>query len=129
MEDFVYVKAVSGRLVPRYSTLQSSATTYIGAVRDGKKIVWTEGAVVRIPRAEWTRYVKEYQRVLIEGSLEKATVAEFVAWEEARDKADAPKPVEEPAPEATPEAPQASASAGDKKKSKKSSKADEGEKE
>lgn len=97
MSEFVYVKPVQGRLVPRYATLRSSTTTYIGASRDGKKLVWTEGAIVRIPRAEWTRYLKEYTRAINEGSLQKATEADFNAWEKARAEADKPKSQPPPA--------------------------------
>ncbi len=134
MDEFVYVKPVEGHLVPRYSTLRSSATTFIGAVRDGKTLKWTVDAVVRIPRAEWTRYLKEYQRALAEGSLKKASEADFGDWmkkheqiekeaDDARNATNA-KPEEvavESDPETEPPAP-----TGDKKTSKKSSKSDEG---
>jgi hypothetical protein len=143
MVEFVFVKSVNGRLVPRYSTLQSSSTTYIGASRDGRKLVWTEDAVVRIPLPEWTRYLKEYERALREGSLKKASAADFAAWEKKRADADAKveagikdaakkeadelkKATEEAAAKEAAEA--KAASAGDKKKSQTSSK-DEGEKE
>lgn len=136
MDEFVYVKPVEGFLVPRYSTLRSSTTTFIGAVRDGKKLRWTLDAVVRIPRAEWTRYLKEYNRTIAEGSLLKATEADFKNWETQRAvaeqaiadgiKAEAEKEAANLAEPIKPE-PESPASAGDKKSKKKSSKSDEGE--
>lgn len=118
MEEFIYVKPVPGRLVPRYPTLSSSTTTFIGARRHGKKLEWTPDAVVRIPRAEWVRYLKEYNRALADGSLKKVTSADFNAWEKSR--AEKERAAAQPAPEA----------AGDKTKGKTKktpSVADEGE--
>lgn len=86
MNEFVYVKPVSGHLVPRYSTLRSSSTTYIGARRDGKAIEWDTDAVVAIPLAEWNRYGREYRRALSEGSLMPADKAAYETWLKKREE-------------------------------------------
>lgn len=90
-ETAVYLSAVKGHLVPRFSTLTSPAgRTNIGVKRDEKgAVVYDERAVVCIPIAEFNRHRKEYHRAIDDGALKKRTREDFDAYRAEVDKADA----------------------------------------
>ena len=96
MDEFVYVSAKEGVLVPRFPSLQSVVTQYIGATREqagkgnrGSIIKSEPKAVVAIPAAEWSRYRREYTRRVKDGSLLKKKKADFTRWQKARAEASA----------------------------------------
>jgi hypothetical protein len=92
MENAKYVSCVEGALVPRYAALGGpGAMTFIGSVRNGKKVDQNPDEVVVIPEAEFGRFRKEYLRALREGSLTERTAADYAAWQKIR----AGKPAEE----------------------------------
>lgn len=85
----IYLSAVPGHLVPRFSTLGApGGRTYIGARRDPKtqKIEVDPDAVVRIPMGEFGRHLKEYNRAIEDGALKRREAKEFDAWRELRRK-------------------------------------------
>lgn len=81
--EFVYVSPVKGKLVPRYSTIGNGQPTYIGAKpivdleKRGQHFEIDESKIVRIPRSEWTKFIKEYSRAVREKSLIERTEADF----------------------------------------------------
>lgn len=79
----IYVSSVKGRLVPRYSTLVNSSTTYIGATRDCKKIEWNTERVVPISEKEFNMHRREYKRAIQDRSLIKRTEEQYKAFLEA----------------------------------------------
>jgi hypothetical protein len=85
----IYLSAVPGHLVPRFSTLAvPGGRTYIGGRRDPEtgKIEVNPEAVVRIPLTEFGRHLKEYNRAIEDGALKRRDAKEFDAWREARRK-------------------------------------------
>jgi len=69
--EFKYIKSQHGFVVKRYGT-----NTYIGCTKTKTGFEWTDN-IVRIPLAEWTRYIKEYSRSLNDGSLVESSEKEF----------------------------------------------------
>lgn len=112
MEEFVYLSAKEGHVVARYgSGTATRRNAQIGAVQGTDGYVQTD-EVVKIPWAEWVRYLKEYTRALSAGALVRRTVQDYDAWvaeSTARSEADraaavASAPELGPEPEAAVEA-------------------------
>lgn len=85
----IYLSAVPGHLVPRFSTLSAQGgRSYVGARRDPKtgKIEVNPDAVVRIPLGEFGRHLKEYNRAIEDGALKRREAKDFDAWRELRRK-------------------------------------------
>lgn len=96
MEEFIYVSCKEGVLVPRFPSLQSAVTQYIGAIREqagkgkrGSVIKSEPNAVVAIPAAEWARYRREYGRKVKDGALILKKKVDFTRWQKAREEASA----------------------------------------
>jgi len=88
VQEFVYVSAIEGHLVTRFPSLAQPVAQYIGATRQGKKIVWSPDQVVAIPDQEWRKYRREYRRAVADGSLKMRTKEDFDAWQAKRKAAD-----------------------------------------
>ncbi|HXJ75596.1 MAG TPA: hypothetical protein VNM37_22260 [Candidatus Dormibacteraeota bacterium] len=76
MEPFdLFVSCVEGYPVTRYGS-----RTFIGARRDPAKpneIIWSPDQVVAIPRSEYTRHRREYDRAVKDGELRLRTEADW----------------------------------------------------
>jgi hypothetical protein len=84
----VYVSSVKGKAVARYgSGTPGTRNLAVGARQTPTGYEWDEDAVVVIPRAEWTRYRKEYGRAIREGALKMRTAADHAAYLERQAKA------------------------------------------
>lgn len=84
MEEYKYVKSKEGRVVPRYGT-----GTLIGCKRKRPDKntksghIWSTD-IVRIPMAEWIRYIKEYTRAVKDKSLILVKKEEWEKEEQVR---------------------------------------------
>lgn len=89
MSGFQYVSSVEGHLVTRFPSLRASTAQYIGASRKDKKITWDTSIIVAISDDEWKKFRREYRRAVDDGALKVRTEAEYKAFLEGRQKADA----------------------------------------
>jgi hypothetical protein len=93
---FRYFSCVVGKVVPRHGT-----DTMIG-VRPSKKTGWEwfPKEIVRIPKDECTRYLREYRRAFKEGALVEHTKKDYEKAEAALEKAAAQRVKDRKAAEA-----------------------------
>lgn len=81
-----YFTIRKGALVTRFGT-----GTYLGAtvavVKGATAIDWTEGEVVALPDVEVGKYLREYNQLLLEGSIVESTEDAYKAFHVEREKA------------------------------------------
>lgn len=71
--NFVYLSSKAGSIVTRYGVASFGQHYWIGAKladqNDPTSIVWDESHIEAIPKAEFERYRREYQRLINSGEL------------------------------------------------------------
>lgn len=75
-----FFKSVEGRAVARYDSGSSTrACEFIGAVRDGRNIVWDTDKITPLTEDYCRRYVRELNQAVRRGELVEVTRAEYEA--------------------------------------------------
>lgn len=80
MQAFKYFSSVEGRIVTRFPSLRSPVAQYIGARREGKKIIWNTDEVVAVPQTEFRKFRAEYRRALRDKSLVERDEKAYKGW-------------------------------------------------
>lgn len=73
--ELKYFSSVFGKAVPRFGT-----DGWIGAIRKKDGFIWDESEITAVPMTEYRRYLREYTRVLKEGSILERTKKDRDGW-------------------------------------------------
>jgi hypothetical protein len=84
-QNFVYLKCVAGKVVPRYN---SGVNIFIGCKFDKsiKNWVWDIEKITRIPIEEWIRSKKSYDRAVKNGDVIICSKKEYDEYENNQKK-------------------------------------------